>query len=510
MAFTQRATNAYQSNVKSDLDCDGNNNNNGKPRKLSTNTIFLLVFITLFIDLLAFTLILPLMPKIFDHYTQHDSSGLYRWLDKQIDKLQTLIHLPKDTHNGVLLGGLIGSWFSLLQFLSSPFFGALSDRYGRKPILLIAMSGTVISYFIWYMSPATFVLFLLSRTIGGLSKSNVSLSLAIITDASNSDSRGRGMAIVGSSFSLAFIIGPMLGALFSSWSTTTSAIDDLIKIPAAVAIALSSINLLLVSTLLPETRQCRNYEQNKQSCTKSSNQRPKTQLSSEEPISTFKFIVQNATQYIDPRSLFTFRSVHCQTQQEATILRQTGFIYFLYLLFYSGLEFTLSFLTHLRFNFTSMDQGKLYLFSGIIMSLIQGGYIRRVKPGKEARLATIGLVVVVPSFIMMALASSVAHIYGALILYAFSSAVIVPCLTTIVSSQGPPEQKGAILGVFRSIGALARAVGPTVASICFWTYGSVTCYCGGALAICVPIILMLLLNHKLNQKSAFIVKPKEN
>ena len=133
------------------------------------------------------------------------------------------------------------------------------------------------------------------------------------------------------------------------------------------------------------------------------------------------------------------------------------------------------------------------------MTLIQGGYIRRVKSGKESFLATIGLVVVVPSFIIMGLAKSIGQIYWSLTLYAFSSAVVVPCLTTIVSSQGPTEQRGVVLGIFRSIGALARALGPTLASICFWTFGPTICYCGGALAMSLPILLMLLLNKKLRK-----------
>ena len=124
------------------------------------------------------------------------------------------------------------------------------------------------------------------------------------------------------------------------------------------------------------------------------------------------------------------------------------------------------------------------------MAIIQGGYIRRMKVGREAFMATIGLTVIIPSFVLMGLSTSVTQIYFALILYSFSSAVVVPCITTVISSHSPVKEKGVVMGTFRSIGALARAIGPCIASFMFWTMGSSQCYIGGAVALVIPLYLM--------------------
>lgn len=112
-----------------------------------------------------------------------------------------------------------------------------------------------------------------------------------------------------------------------------------------------------------------------------------------------------------------------------------------------------------------------------------------------------GLLVIIPSFIFMGLSTSVSQIYCSLTLYSFSSAVVVPCLTTIVSSHSPPKSKGAVMGTFRSIGSLARALGPCFASFLFWTLGPALCYIGGALLLLVPLFKMIKLRGGMKRKT---------
>lgn len=444
-----------------------------------TKKTFLFVFLTLFVDLLAFTLILPLLPRMLDYYAINDKSGAYNFYDKNLKTIQGVLGVP-DTHNQVLLAGVLGSWFSLLQFISSPFLGALSDEYGRKSMLLMSMSGSVVSYAIWLTAGQSFGLFILSRTIGGLSKANVGLSLAVVSDVSDETSRGRGMAIVGSSFSLAFIFGPLLGAYLSTKTRDIGYQSQLIVCPALIALTLSIVNVALVAMLLEETNIRRKKDKRKY-------QPPQSNLSRNESTLTKAF------HYINPKSLLNFSLIdnnNPQRNNETHLLKTTGLIYFQYLLFYSGLEFTLSFLTHIRFGFSSMDQGKLYLFSGLIMALIQGGYVRSIKSGSEPMIALIGLSLIIPAFIWMGIATKVAHIYQSLTMYAISSAIVVPCLTTIISSHSPVESRGVVMGTFRSIGSLARAIGPALASIIFWTLGPTACYISGALALTLPLYLL--------------------
>ncbi|XP_069139380.1 major facilitator superfamily domain-containing protein 10-like [Argopecten irradians] len=118
-----------------------------------------------------------------------------------------------------------------------------------------------------------------------------------------------------------------------------------------------------------------------------------------------------------------------------------------------------------------MQQGKMFFFIGTVMALVQGGYVRRIQSGKQLRIATIGMSLLIPAFVIMAFAHSAVLMYLALMLFAFASATVVPCLTTLISEYGGSDQKGVILGVFRSLGALARAIGPVVSSVVYWSCG---------------------------------------
>lgn len=458
---------------------------------ISMRRTFKFVFITLLVDLIAFTLILPLLPKILEYYAKHDLSNAYKFYNDNIKLVQQLLRVP-DSHNQVLLAGILGSWFSLLQFVSSPLLGALSDKYGRKSVMLFTMSGSIMSYAIWLLSQDNFNLFILSRTIGGLSKANVGLSLAIISDVTDEASRGKGMAIVGSSFSLAFIMGPLLGAYLSTLAKGQENLHvQLLTYPATIALALSILCFFLVLYLIEETNPTK---RNKKTEVRNQSKKLHEKIGNRNTLN-------HAFHYVNPKSLFKFTLVEQITPNQKNNLMTLGATYFYYLLFYSGLEFTLSFLTHIRFQFTSMDQGKLYLYSGLLMAAIQGGYIRRIKGGREVLIALVGLTTIIPSFIFMGLSTKVSHIYFSLTLYAISSAIVVPCLTTILSSQCPLEYRGTVMGTFRSIGALARAIGPFLASFLFWTLGPTTCYIGGALALAVPLQMMRGLRTALKSDS---------
>ena len=167
--------------------------------------------------------------------------------------------------NKVLFGGLIGSWFSFLQFLVSPLIGAVSDVYGRRSTMLVCLCGVSLSYLVWLQSKESFLLFVVSRTIGGLSKGNVSLSTAVVADTSTENKRGKGMAMIGIAFSIGFIVGPLLGAMFAAHSrargVTTS--ETFFYLPALFALCLSLLNIIFVAVFfdesLPAEHRVRNF-----------------------------------------------------------------------------------------------------------------------------------------------------------------------------------------------------------------------------------------------------------
>lgn len=164
----------------------------------------------------------------------------------------TWIQSPAE-YEKVLFGGMIGSWFSLLQFLATPFIGSMSDVFGRKIPLLLCLIGVSVSYALWTVSHTSFLLFCVSRTIGGLCKGNISLSTAIVTDISGEKDRGKGMALIGIAFSIGFIVGPMLGALLSNVTRISGSSSDFFAVPALIAFSLSLLNIAFTAARFRET-----------------------------------------------------------------------------------------------------------------------------------------------------------------------------------------------------------------------------------------------------------------
>jgi len=432
------------------------------------------IFVGLFIDLLAFTLILPLLPGLLDHYKRHDESGWYAAAESRVRQFGQIVGAP-DQFIPVLFGGLIGSMFSFLQFLASPIVGGLSDYYGRRPLMLVCTAGIAASYLTWTMA-STFSLFILARFIGGLSKGNVSLSTSAVADISDSKSRQGGMAVIGIAFSLGFLIGPMVGAGFSVWAKSHASLDWYIY-PAGIALTLSLLDLLYIFIYFKET------------------------LPEEKRLPDLTKAIKQSFSYINPVSLFNFSTLDEMAEGEKSSLKTLGLSYFIYLFLYSGLEFTLTFLTHLRFGFNSMDQGKMFLYIGILMALIQGGYVRRIKPGKEKAMAMYGLLLIVPSFAVVGFAQSKTVLYLGITLYALSTSVVVPCLSTVVSNYGQPSQKGIVMGVYRSLGALGRGLGPVAASCLYWWAGPEVCYSIGGLGLVVPYLMLKKCNVTHDKKA---------
>lgn len=180
-------------------------------------------------------------------------SGLYGKLEHIANSFGQWIDSPVE-ENKVLHSGFLGSWFSLLQFASTPFLCTLSDVYGRKPILLLCYAGIAASYLLWFVSSKSFLLFTISRTLGGLFKGNIALSTAIVTDLSDDKGRCKGMAYIGIAFSVGFIVGPVMGAFLSTTYIGKSYSQGQFSVvPALIAVILSSLNILYTTIFLKES-----------------------------------------------------------------------------------------------------------------------------------------------------------------------------------------------------------------------------------------------------------------
>ncbi|XP_076720380.1 major facilitator superfamily domain-containing protein 10 isoform X2 [Callospermophilus lateralis] len=393
--------------------------------------VVVVLFLGLLLDLLAFTLLLPLLPGLLESHGRANDP-LYGSWQRGVDWFAAAIGVPaEERYHSVLFGGLIGSAFSFLQFLSSPLTGAASDSLGRRPMMLLSLAGLVASYAVWAAS-RSFAAFLASRVIGGISKGNVSLSTAIVADLGSPPARSQGMAVIGVAFSLAFTLGPMLGASLS------------VEMAPWLSLFFAVSNLLFIFCFLPET------------------------LPPEKRAPSVALGFRAAADLLSPVALLRFAAVargqDPPAKDKLGSLRGLGLVYFLYLFLFSGLEYTLSFLAHQHFQFSSLQQGKMFFFIGLTMATIQGTYARRISPGGEVAAVKRALLLLVPAFLLIGWGHSLPMLGLGLLLYSFAAAVVVPCLSSVVASYGSPGQKGTVMGTLRSLGALARAVGPMVAA----------------------------------------------
>ncbi|XP_037385345.1 major facilitator superfamily domain-containing protein 10 [Talpa occidentalis] len=428
-----------------------------RPRPASERRVVAVVFLSLLLDLLAFTLLLPLLPALLERHGRAQDP-LYGSWQRAVDRFAAAVGVPAEkSYHSVLFGGLVGSVFSLLQFLCAPLTGAVSDRLGRRPVMLLSLAGLAASYAVWAAS-SSFAAFLASRVIGGVSKGNVSLSTAVVADLGSPPARGRGMAAIGAAFSLGFTLGPMLGA-----SLPADAVPWL-----ALLFALS--DLLFVLCFLPET------------------------LPPEKRAPSFALGFRAAADLLSPLALLRFSAVAQGRDPPSgaglSRLRRLGLVYFLYLFLFSGLEFTLSFLAHQHFRFSSLQQGKMFFFIGLTMATIQGAYARRMSPGREAAAVRRAILLLVPAFLLIGWGRSLPTLGLGLLLYSFAAAVVVPCLSSMVAGYGSPGQKGTVMGTLRSLGALARAVGPVAAASAYWLAGARACFTACSVLFLLPFLLL--------------------
>uniref|UniRef100_A0A8D1CDQ5 Major facilitator superfamily domain containing 10 n=1 Tax=Sus scrofa TaxID=9823 RepID=A0A8D1CDQ5_PIG len=357
-----------------------------RPQPAPETRVITVVFLGLLLDLLAFTLLLPLLPGLLEsHARAHDS--LYDSWQRGVDWFAAAIGMPAEKrYNSVLFGGLIGSVFSLLQFLSAPLTGAVSDRLGRRPVMLLSLAGLASSYAVWAAS-RSFAAFLASRVIGGISKGNVSLSTAIVADLGSPPARSRGMAVIGVAFSLGFTLGPMLGASLP------------VEMAPWLALLFALSDLLFIFCFLPET------------------------LPPEKRAPSFTLGFRGAADLLSPLALLRFSAVARGPDPPTGVrlgsLRRLGLVYFLYLFLFSGLEYTLSFLAHQRFQFSSLQQGKMFFFIGLTMATIQGTYARRIRPGQEMAAVKRAILLLVPAFLLIGWGHTLPVLGLGLLLYSF-------------------------------------------------------------------------------------------
>ena len=169
------------------------------------------ILLTVFLDLVGFSIIFPLFPDMLEYYLDKEPEvGIFHSLVANLESLSGLQGEDARFAATVLFGGLLGSLYSVLQFVFAPIWGALSDRHGRRQILVVTVGGTALSYLLWIMADP-FWLLIASRFLGGLMSGNLSVATAAVADVTDASNRAKGMGMIGAAFGLGFVIGPGIG-----------------------------------------------------------------------------------------------------------------------------------------------------------------------------------------------------------------------------------------------------------------------------------------------------------
>lgn len=414
-------------------------------------------FLTAFLDLVGFSIIFPLFPEMLRHYmAQAGGEGALGALVEVSTRLAGSGG-NADALVSALFGGILGSLYSLAQFAFAPIWGTISDRMGRRPTLLITLTGTAIAHAGWVLA-GSFEVLVLARIFGGIMAGNVSTISAVAADVSSKEGRSRAMGLVGAAIGLGFIVGPAIGGISYAfkpaehWPGLVAYGVNPFSGPAAISLALSLVNLVIVAVAFPETL---SRERRSES----------TGLRSANPLALFR-----------------------STGVEG--VGRVNFVYFVFQTAFSAMEFSLVFLTVERFRYGPMDNAVMFVFVGFVIASVQGGALRPLsKRFPETRLAIGGMSLVTVGMLGVAGSSRPAHLFPALFVLAAGSALVMPSLSALASRYASSERQGLALGMFRSAGALSRAVGPMLGGAIYWQLGSASPTLVAALLLTVPITL---------------------
>jgi DHA1 family tetracycline resistance protein-like MFS transporter len=359
-----------------------------------------IIFVTVFIDLLGFGIIIPLLP----FYAESFGASAFAI-------------------------GLLGTSFSLMQFLFAPVWGRWSDKIGRKPIILVGLMGSCLSYFAMAVAASLPLLFV-ARIVGGIAGANIPTAQAYIADVTTPENRAKGMGMVGAAFGLGFIFGPAIGGLLSRISPET---------PMWFASALCLANFVAAWFLLPESRAA-------------------------------NAVTKNLGR------MDAFR----HAMSKPTLLLCLG-LFFLVTLAFSGFEATFAIFSEARFGYTASTIGFVFAFIGVVLALVQGVLVHKVvKLIGERRLIPLAIGAIAIGIGLVPFAWNVPTLLGALGVLAMGMGFNSPSITSMVSKLSDPDDQGGMLGLASSLASLGRVVGPAWGGYLYDAYGMTTPYISAA------------------------------
>ena len=383
------------------------------------------MWFTLFLDLVSFGIVIPVLPFYATHF------GAAPWLVT-----------------------LLATGYSAAQFVMAPVLGRLSDRHGRRPVMLISIAGSVMAMLVLGFAWALWMVFL-ARIISGVCNANVSTAHAYVADRVPPNQRARYMGMMGTAVGLGFIVGPSIGGLLS-WEGHE-------ELPFLVGAGLSAVNWLMAFFWLPESH------------------RPSRGTTGPLPAT-------------GRPSLIKALAMPAFWRTQLGVLVMVGFGFFVA---FAAMEATFALYTEARFGWTARETGKFFSFIGLIIVLAQGVLVgRAVALVGERRTLITGLCSLAIGFTTLALAPTwwVLPIAGACI--AGGNGLIMPSFSALVSQNSNADNQGVNIGLTQSGGALGRIVGPMLAGGMFEVVGPGAPMASAAAVAGTVAVLVFLLVHE--------------
>ncbi len=372
----------------------------------------LILFLTVFIDLLGFGIVIPFLP-MFAHRMGVGAVGV----------------------------GLLLSIYSLTQFVFAPILGRISDRIGRRPILLLGLLGSSIGYMI-YGFAGTFFWLLASRAMHGACAATISTAQAYIADTTDDEHRAKGMGLIGAAFGLGFVLGPALGGIMGHSS---------LRVPVFFASALTFANFIFAAARLPESHHADRSA----------------------PLDLAHFI---APLLAIPRQLTRHR------------LARMFAIAFLLTFSLSALEATFALMVPAVYGYGAFGIGVLLAFSGLMQALAQGYLLGKIVARfGEVRLLKIGLLAMIAGLAPMGSISSHGALLAMLAAVSVGYGFASPSISSLISRNTDRDLQGEVMGVNQSAMSLARICGPIAGGFAYQLLGPAAPYLGGAVVVMLAL-----------------------
>ncbi|MFC4456167.1 MFS transporter [Deinococcus sonorensis] len=356
------------------------------------------IFVTLALDMIGLGLVIPVAPML-------------------------VAHLARDPLAAPQFLGLLVALFSTAQLLAAPIFGMLSDRFGRRPVLLISTLVTALAYMLAALAPSLMWL-LLARTLGGVGAATVGVANAYIADVSTPENRARNFGIAGAAFGLGLIIGPALGGLLSGLD---------LRLPFLVSATLAALNFLYGLLVLPESRRA-------------------------------------APAPFDPRTLVPLRAL-------GTLSHFSGLPVLAAVVLLGSLAtqfLTSTWVLHgaMRYGWTPATNGLTLAIAGLLSAIVQVAVLPRVlrRVGPEQTVA-LGLLIGVASNVLYGLAAAPWMLWASLPIGALSG-LATPALQAITTNKAAPHAQGAVQGALAGLTSISAIVGPLAATALFSRFAS--------------------------------------